>query len=146
MEYLQVKILFLSDWLLLPGKYHDNDKDDRQKKDKKGNNINRDFCCRVDRFVAVILVASVIAVLDSVAFVRHVIAFKSVKAPVLIFFIAFYGTVILISSIVTIFNPVAMFITFYTLAMAARELVVHTVVTHVWALVTSIEAVSAAVT
>ncbi len=45
MEYLQVKILFLSDWLLLPGKYHDNDKDDRQKKDKKGNNINRDFCC-----------------------------------------------------------------------------------------------------
>jgi len=136
-----VKVLFLSDWLLLPGEYDDNYEDHRQKEDKEGNNVNRDFRCRVDWFVAVPLVASVIAIFDAVAFFGHVITFESVKAPVWIFFVAFNWAVIFISSIVAIFNPVAMFVTFYALAMAARELVVHTAVTNVWALVTSIHAV-----
>lgn len=42
---MQVKVLFLSDWLLLPGEYDDNYEDHRQKEDKEGNNVNRDFRC-----------------------------------------------------------------------------------------------------
>ena len=99
MEYLQVKVLFLRDWLLLPGEYDDNDEDHRQKEDEECDNVNRDFRClkftnfhaillfltyRVDWLVAVPLIASVVAIFDAVAFFGHEITFERVKAPVLL--------------------------------------------------------------